>query len=309
MTVAPTDLLEGFVDDYDCAAQASPRTAKGRSRGRDARREPDAAQARLIALARTIEGEIVPRLLLARGTTATAAAPRGRKAAATGARREIGAADVDELVRLLLAHDSTVAAAYANSVHLRGASLESICMDLLAPAARRLGDLWSDDRADLIEVTLGLCRLQTLLRDFSHEHRDEVDLRVQGRSVLLVPAPGEQHTFGLQLLAELFRRARWDVWAAFPSSDAELLELVARERFALIGFTVGCESRLTGLAARIKAVRRASRNKAVGILVGGRVFSEHPEHAAAVGADATAADGPRAVQIASNLVEAIAQSP
>ena len=306
MTVASTDLLDGFVDDYDCGAAAAPASAKGRSRRRRAPREPDAPQSRLIALARTIEGEIVPRLLLARGTTATA--PRARKAAAAGSTHAIGARDVDELVRLLLAHDSTVAAAYANTVHLRGASLESICLDLLAPAARRLGDLWSEDRADLIEVTLGLCRLQTLLRDFSHEHRDEVDLRLHGRSVLLVPAPGEKHTFGLQLLAELFRRDRWDVWEAFPGSDAELLELVARERFALVGFTVDCESRLAGLAARIKAVRRASRNKGVGILVGGRLFTEHPEHAATVGADATAADGPRAVQIASNLVEAISQS-
>ncbi len=256
-----------------------------------------------MALARTIEGEIVPRLLLARGTTSVE--PRSQPPAGAGASL-IAAADVEELVRLLLAHDSAVAAAFANSIHQRGTPLETICLALLAPAARRLGELWTEDRADVIEVTLGLCRLQTLLRDFSHEHRDEVDLRIYGRSVLMVPAPGEQHTFGLQLVAEFFRRARWDVWASFPASERELLDLVAREQFALVGFTLGCETRLEALGARIKAVRRASRNKHLGVLVGGRVFAERPELAATIGADATAADSHEALRVAANLVEAIA---
>jgi methanogenic corrinoid protein MtbC1 len=181
--------------------------------------------------------------------------------------------------------------------------LETLCLQLLAPAARRLGELWSEDRADLIQVTLALCRLQTLLRALSLGHRTEVDHREHRRAVLLVPAIGEQHTFGVQLVAEFFRRAHWDVWAAFPASNAELLELVSRERFAIVGLSVGCEKRLAGLAERVKAVRGESRNRSVGIMVGGRIFTDHPEQAAAVGADATAADGHLAAVTAERLLK------
>ncbi len=303
MTTTTNDLVEHLVESLECDDDIAERASPARRASR--RKVPDehSPTTRLRALARTIEGEIVPRLLLARTAGAAIEASERRESAASG--HEITASDVDELVRLLLLHDSTVASAYAMTFHQRGAPLEVVCLELLAPAARRLGELWTADRADVIQVTLGLCRLQTLLRDFSVAHRGEVDGRVQGASALLVPAAGEQHTFGLQLVAEFFRRAHWDVWATYPTSDEELLELVARERFALIGFTLSCESRLPALTKRIKATRQASRNKSARILVGGRVFNEHPDFVARVGADGSAVDARQAALAGANLLGTI----
>ena len=51
------------------------------------------------------------------------------------------------------------------------------------------------------------------------------------------------------------------------------------------------------------ALRRASRNPDLVILVGGRVFSERPELAQDVGADGTAADGELAVALAVTILE------
>jgi hypothetical protein len=45
----------------------------------------------------------------------------------------------------------------------------------------------------------------------------------------------------------------------------------------------------------IQSIRRASRNRGVGVLVGGRLFIEHPDYVARVGADATAVDGRQAI--------------
>jgi len=66
-------------------------------------------------LMRTIEGEIVPRLVLARRAVKTTAA------AEAGAGGRPDDADVMELVRLLLAHDVGVASAYVETVRQRGA--------------------------------------------------------------------------------------------------------------------------------------------------------------------------------------------
>ena len=56
-------------------------------------------------------------------------------------------------------------------------------------------------------------------------------------------------------------------------------------------------------AAAIAAVRKASVNPSIGVLVGGPIFLSHPGLAAEVGADAVAVDGALAPDIAAKLVE------
>ena len=191
-------------------------------------------------------------------------------------------------------------------IRREGVPLESILLDLLAPAARRLGTLWETDDVDFFAVSLGLARLQTIVRDLSTDAPDDDASRGLGGTVLLVPELGEQHTFGLQLVGEFFRRARWDVWMEQPDSAEDYLQLVGDEHFSVVGLAVGSESRLEHVASRIASTRRASRNRAVYVMVGGPIFLQKPELARQVGADATAIDGPSAVQVAQKLVKSLA---
>jgi methanogenic corrinoid protein MtbC1 len=248
------------------------------------------AESRMARLVRTIEGEIVPRLVLARRA---AHLPNVAKAPELAAPDEI---DVKELVRLLLAHDVAVASAYVDAVRHRGASLEVVCLQLLAPAARELGLLWEEDECDFMQVTVGLCRLHQLLRELAPEfHADESESKVAKR-ILLAPLPGEQHIFGIALVAQFLRRAGWDVWHEFPDADTDILEVLRQNWFTVVGLSVGNDSRLDQVAAIIESIRRTSRNRAVGILVGGPLLVAKPEIASQVGADATAADGKEAVE-------------
>ncbi len=253
--------------------------------------EPSAAQ-----LVRAIEAEIVPRLVMARGAASRIAANAAREPAAA-----VQGEDVDQLVRLLLAQDSAVAGAYVHVLANRGIPLDSLCLELLAPAARRLGEMWEEDLSDFTEVTIGLCRLQSVLRELSLAQRSDTGSHEQGPSILLVPSPGEQHMFGLMLVAEFFRRDGWNVCSEFPRTQAELIELLARQEFDVVGLSVTRLEFLEGLAERIAAARQASRNRAIQILVGGRVFAEQPERATALGADAVGNDGREAVQAARRL--------
>lgn len=274
---------------------------------RDPRRAPpsvvshDGPEHRPAQLLRTIEVEIVPRLLLA-----------SRAASQCGfvAREECSLLDaetVEEFVGLILANDVVVASAYLEAMRARGVSLETLYLHLLAPAARRLGELWSADLCDFTNVTVALGRLQQALRELSPAFRDEVAPRQHGRRALLMPAPGEQHTFGLFMVAEFFRRAGWDVWGGPPASSNELTSMVRADWFDVVGLSVGCESRLDVLAAGIRAMRRASRNRAIGVMVGGPVFVEHPELVAFVGADATAVDARQAAEQAESIVSLLAR--
>ncbi len=256
---------------------------------------PSESQAKRARLVRTIESEIVPRLVLTRRVN------RGQEPAPTPQSQAPDCSDVSELVRLLMAHDVSVASAYVEAVRQRGASLEAVCLELLAPAARQFGMLWEHDECDFMQVTVGLCRLHQLLRELSPEFGvTEIDRKVN-RRILLAPCPGEQHTFGLSLVAQFLKRADWDVWHEFPASAAEIVDVVRQNWFAVIGLSVGTQARLDDLGRTIGVIRRESRNRGIGVLVGGPILVERPELARLVGADATAADGPQAVLRAEHI--------
>jgi MerR family transcriptional regulator, light-induced transcriptional regulator len=265
-------------------------------------------------IASTIEFEIVPRLVLAHRTgftsaTSAASAAAGETIATglTGLDWRPGTEQVAEFSQIVLSRDVADAFAYIADLRTGGISLEAIYLDLLAPSARYLGDLWEEDLADFTAVTVGLWRLQQIVRDLGSSFVQESDQREQGRRLLLAPGMGEQHSFGLFMVGEFFRRAGWDVWAQGASTSDELVEIVRREWFAVIGLSVACESHLEGLASVILRLRRASRNRSVGIMVGGRAFSEHPEFVALVGADASAVDGRQACLQAESLLAMLAR--
>lgn len=251
---------------------------------------------RLSMLTRAIEQEIVPRLVLARS-----AAPE-RPVLPPPGTAPVLAGEADELARLATERDPAAASGFVAAVLARGTTLETLYLDLLAPAARRLGDLWTEDLCDFTQVTMGVWCLNELLRETGNHLPDPLLRRENDRNILLVPVPGEQHTFGLAMVASFFRRSGWTVWSESLTSSNDLVGIVRSEWFSVVGLSLSSSSRLEALATHIRRIRQASRNPAVGILVGGPVFVERPELVVMVGADATAIDGRQATLQAESLV-------
>jgi methanogenic corrinoid protein MtbC1 len=245
------------------------------------------------APARSIETDIVPRLLSRR----SAQSPQAPiKAVITG----------DEVARftdLILTDDTAGTAAFVDGLRARGTRADALFLDLLGPSALLLGDFWTDDVCSFADVTMGVLRLKRVLRDLVPVFHTEVAPRPEVRRALLVPAPGEQHGLGLQIVAEFLRRAGWGVWCGVPESRQAMLDMVRQEWFALVGLSTACTDRLESLSSVVRLIRRASRNPAVGVMVGGPVFIDHPELATAIGADATAVNGRHAAQQAENVLD------
>jgi MerR family transcriptional regulator, light-induced transcriptional regulator len=254
-----------------------------------------------LSLAQVIESEVVPRLVLAGRAAACEAETPGRDAVAPGPE------DVVALVGLVIADDAAASHAYVESLRTRGIPLERLYLDLFAVVARRLGQLWMEDLCSFADVTVGLVRLQGLVREYSPAFMPSVEGRDPRRSALLIPVPGEQHTFGLAMVAEFFLRAGWEVHSDPMISFEELSSTVRNRWFAVAGISVGNDDRLDGVAALIRLVRRDPRNPGIGVMVGGRVFAEKPELAGLVGADATATDGRQAALQAETLLALLAR--
>ena len=255
-----------------------------------------ASRPRMARLAHTIETEIIPRLVLARRPAFM------RAAQPVGDGRRPGEEDVEELVGAVLARDAGLANNFVESVRSRGVSVETVYLHLLAPTAQRLGKLWDEDLINFTQVTLGLGHLQQVLHDFSAHFQSGRGSRSKGPRALFLPLPGEQHTFGLSMVCEFFSRAGWNVECAPNASGSELTAYVRDEWFAVCGMSVGSERHLESVASHIRAIRRASRNRAIGVMVGGPIFVAHPEYARQVGADATAADACQAAEQAHGLL-------
>jgi methanogenic corrinoid protein MtbC1 len=275
-------------------ADAPGRGGAGRAQGSSRVKQSD--RRRIALLAHTLENEVIPRLVLAR-----------RDHAAPAYIDNVGSIvpsgdDINVVGSLALQGDMAGALSYIAGLRARGMPLERIYLGLLAPVARRLGEMWEQDRCDFTAVTVGLCCLQQVVLEHSPTFQPRTGRRDAERRILLAPAPGEQHSFGLLMVSEFFRRQGWDVCSGTGANARELVAMVRKEWFALVGFSLSCDSRLDTLAAVIRDVRRASRNPHVGVLVGGKPFVDQPELAVLVGADATAVDGQQAALKAETLL-------
>jgi methanogenic corrinoid protein MtbC1 len=254
---------------------------------------------RTARLVQTIEGEIIPRLMLVHRASGTP------PAVGPSLRNRPSPSDIETLARLALARDSDAALAFVESLRDGGIALDVLYLELLAPSARYLGDLWDQDRNDFMEVTVALLQLHRLLHALAGSSPLESEPREPSRRVLLTPVPGEQHTFGLVMVGEFFRRAGWEVWDEPGATREQLVALLRTEWFSIVGLSVSCERSAGLVAGVIHALRRASLNKSVGIMVGGQPFVGNPDRVALVGADATAADGREATLQAQNLLMAL----
>lgn len=248
-----------------------------------------------------IEGEIIPRLLLAHpGRSARSSQRHGTHDHTPPV---ISEDLVDEFSRLVMEHDASTACTFADGLSRSGFDLETIFVQLLAPTARRLGQLWEEDQADFTEVTVGLWRLQHVLRELgmAFEAQGIMSGGIQKR-ILIAPIPGEQHTFGMMMVAEFFRREGWEVLCDPTLGMVDLARLVSSERLDVLALSVCCETLLENVTRVISGLRAASCNPEMRILIGGRIFAEQPALAREVGADATAADAASAVKCAEQFL-------
>lgn len=280
----------------DAVRSRSPEIAR-RAQRRPWRALPDLAPALpLMSLASLVEGEIIPRLMIAHGLGTADPRPAVRTDV-------VSAQDVDTFAPMTLRLDASALMIEIEALLARGVSGETILVDLLAPVARQLGTWWEEDRCDFVEVTMGLWRLQEVVRELC------VLTPVPGapggaRRVLFAAMPGDQHGFGALLVDEMFRRAGWSSDVAIDASISDLLEAAGRTWFDVIGLTVSCDCHIARLTSIILSLRSVSRNPQLRVLVGGRVFAIDPSLADVVGADGTAPDARDAVALADRLVDA-----
>ena len=256
-----------------------------------------AAQHRRVLLTRAVQLQVIPQLL-----QRSALGPTGPSASVD--------VHVERLASLSLQATSHEVVDFVTGLMENGVDVERLYLKLLTPTAALLGQFWTDDVCSFADVTIGVGHLQTAMRSL---HRaffaNTVQTAASSPRAMLLPLPGEQHTFGLSMLSAFFTRAGWDTWSGTVADAGELNAMVRGDWIDLIGFSLSHDALLDDARRHIAAVRSASRNPAIVIMVGGLPFALDPSLALKIGADGTALDGAKAVAIAATLLKRRVGSP
>ncbi len=248
-----------------------------------------------------LESQIIPRLMIANHLPN--AYPMLVRSEPADPRLTISARDRGYFMDALLADDASLVSAVANSHLANGREPSTILMELFAWAARELGELWSDDQVSFVDVTVGLCRLHEALHRFSEQAGAPfLSEDPEAPSILIASAPGEQHVFGVLMAGEFFRQKGWSVTTDTSGDAASVTRLLAARQFDMAGISASQDGVVPGLANLLQNMRKASRNPAVKILVGGYIFEQNPDLALQIGADGMAGRGLDAPDLARNLL-------
>ncbi len=282
----------------------SPRSSTARDTDRDARdyKSPPSDVRRSVsesplALAGLIESQIIPRLLVACRNQSIRPGDISRD--------RISASQAEGFAAVVLRLEAHALMEQVDGFIARGASVEAVLVDLLAPTARQLGLWWEEDACDFVDVTMGLWRLQQIVYELSARSPGKAPIFGQSRKAVFSVFPGSDHSFGTVIVEECFRREGWQTSLLTSATDHQLINMVAEQHYDVIGLTITREDEMAIAPSLIGRIRGRSRNPMLGVIVGGRIFTQSPELAMQIGADATAADAEQAVKRAEILLRVL----
>lgn len=194
--------------------------------------------------------------------------------------------EVEELCIALLLNDDAASAEEIICSLAKDTTTEVIYLKYLAAAARMLGDWWTEDRVSFTDVTAATGRIFELLRRITiaaHPGSNRQDLTVVFASV-----PGEHHTLGIRMAADLFRDDGWEIALKIGLSEAELVAEIKKLPRCIVGLSIGGRHSLGRLAGLVKALH--THCPQAGIVVSGQDVDELRPRLSAMGLDRVAGE-------------------
>jgi methylmalonyl-CoA mutase cobalamin-binding subunit len=150
--------------------------------------------------------------------------------------------------------------------------------------ARRLGQGWDDDCISFAEVTMGVARLQAILREIGTTWVADEATVVSSATVLMVLPSGEQHTLGALCAAGWLRRRGISVCLRIAPTTADLADLLASRSFDGAMISIACEDKVDVCAMLVQTLRDHSVND-MRVAVGGAITALGDDALKATGAD------------------------
>ncbi len=187
----------------------------------------------------------------------------------------------------------------------QGIGLETLFLQTIPNAARLFHDWWAQDEIDFVAVTQASYRLQELVYYLSPEFvlSGPKSAVPANHVALLVNTPQSQHSLGLLILSQYFKRYGWQVLGSSTWREADMLTAVQSSAVDVVGISVSDERRMGYVKQLIATLRQASSNAALLVMVGGPLLLKHPHLAQWLGADFSSMHADQAQLMAMQQVE------
>lgn len=208
---------------------------------------------------------------------------------------------VDAFARMCCEGDEPAGRAAIAQLLAQGHALQDVLHTVIAPAARRLGTWWDEDRIGFQDVSLGLVQMQNITHHFAPMQRRPQRQDEDRFRVLIAAAPGSRHLLGLTMVQELFANDGWDVRVELATDDTALQQALRTDWFDVLGLSVGLTEQLPALPVLIERLRGLSLNTRLGVLLGGPAFAGTPVSGPFHGADAVCTEPVVAIRTARRL--------
>jgi methylmalonyl-CoA mutase cobalamin-binding subunit len=148
---------------------------------------------------------------------------------------------------------------------------EEIADHYIPAVARRLGEMWCEDEVSFATVTIGVARLQGLLRDLEDiagmARMDEPE----GASLLVVVAAGVYHTLGAMVLTGQLRRRGHAVRLLLGPEPEAVAVAVRQARFDAVLISASDGGSAESVRQIVHAVKTAT-GAAPPVVIGGTIL-------------------------------------
>lgn len=184
--------------------------------------------------------------------------------------------DIDAFCQALIQPASEASLRYIEARRAEGVTRMGVYLGYICAAARRLGEGWDRDEYSFLDVTTGTGHLYALMRALRAERPPGAVPFDARRHALFATVPGEDHSIGITVAADMFRERGWEIDLMTGVDHESLIAQVERSAPGIIGLSLSTEDRFDALARLVVAMRLVAPEAIIGVapaegLDGGKV--------------------------------------
>jgi MerR family transcriptional regulator, light-induced transcriptional regulator len=213
------------------------------------------------------------------------------------------AATVSALADALMSDSDGAAAALVDEARIGGAHVEALYHNYIAEAVRLLGERWERDEASVSQVVIGSGRVYVILRSLRAIYAT-ARMKFAGEPMAAFAlVPGEQHSLGVVMAADHFRRHGWAIDLKIGMDHDALVEAITAGHYPIVGLSANRLEATLPLTRLIVALR--VRNPGIWIMIAGLACSQNPDLGDMVDADAMVGDLDEAERLMTGVLQSL----
>jgi MerR family transcriptional regulator, light-induced transcriptional regulator len=207
------------------------------------------------------------------------------------------------LADALMSDHDTAAAGLVDAARIGGADVEALYHGYIAEAVRLLGERWEREEASVSQVVIGSGRVYTILRSLRPIYAT-ARMKFQGEPMAAFAlVPGEQHSLGVVMAADHFRRHGWAIDLKIGMDHDALVDAITAGHYPIVGLSANRLEATLPLTRLIVALR--VRNPGIWIMIAGLACKENPDLGDMVDADAMIFDLDEAERLMTGVLRSL----